>query len=116
MADNLWETTFRDFLLSETGRQMIVEAYNHVDDQHSTASNDRTIFSVFFNLLNIADSCAIVLDCLKTAPGPTIERCHQILTEIGRKVLQEMDIKFRANLVTILLTIFKHHIIWICKT
>ena len=100
MANNLWETTFRDFLLSETGRQMIVEAYHHVDDQNPASSNDRTIFSVFFNLLNIADSCAIVLDSLKTVPGPTIERCHQILTEVGRKVMQEMNIKIRSNLVT----------------
>jgi hypothetical protein len=106
-VDSLWEASFREFLLSHCGRELIEKSYNSSTDrhdnsstnQHDNSSTDRTIFSVFFNGLTIADSCSVMLIYLKTSPAKTISRCHQILTEVGRKVLEEKHVKAAQTMV-----------------
>ena len=99
MADSLWENSFKDFLLSDFGKELIVKSFDRRDQNEQHSAIDRTIYSVFFNGLTIGDSCALMLLPLKSQPGQTISRCHKILTEIGKQTLEEKGIKFPQNLV-----------------
>ena len=99
MADSLWENNFRDFLLSHCGRDLIEKCFDRNVENESSSSNFRSIFSIFFNGLTIADSCSAMLIYLKTNPAKTIERCHRILTEVGRKLLEEKNVKEANSMV-----------------
>ena len=91
----LWETQFRDFLLSAPGRELIDKAF----DRHQASTECRTVLSVFFDGLTVADSCPLLLLYLKTKPASTISRCHQILSEVCRQILTQKAIKPQKNLV-----------------
>ena len=105
MSDtNLWEGQFRGFLASDLGHDLITNAI----DRHLSSNDRRTVLPVFIDGLNIADSCSLLFYYIQKSPAATIKRCHQILTELGRKEMAKKNLKLQNHLVTLILNVLPY--------
>ena len=76
----LWEGQFRDYLLSQNGRQLI-----------AGQPPDKSVgfVPVVFLACDLAEFCPRLFQYLMLEPIQTLARCHDILTEVGRQIFSE---------------------------
>lgn len=111
--ESFWEGSFREFLQGDQCRNLILnEAFRL---KESEAVN---IISITFNGCCLSSEVPSLLIALFKKPGnfhidkwicmsvitlcplaPTLRRCHHVLTEVGRKVLDENKMVVAPNLV-----------------
>ena len=72
---HLWENPFREFLLSPTGRRLVLGQLE--GKEHSTVG-----ISVL--AVDLADAVPWTLHYLKVQPVRTTARCHEIVDEVCR--------------------------------